>query len=118
MGLGKEGKEVSRMYWLMSILGLVLFIAPFVFGFSANTAAMWACIILGLVVALSAGYKAIAQDKATWEVVLVLIAGVLALINPFVLDLSSNAGGMWTIIILGAGMAILAGKDIHEHRMM
>ncbi len=106
------------MYWLMGTLGLVLFIAPFVFGFSANTAAMWACIVLGLVVALSAGYKAIAQDKATWEIVLVLIAGVLAVINPFLSGLYTNAGGMWTSIILGAVMAILAGKDIHENRMM
>ncbi len=52
------------MYWILSIVGLVFLIAPFALGFSANTAAMWACIILGLVVALSAGYKAITQDKA------------------------------------------------------
>lgn len=105
------------MYWIMSILGLGLFIAPFVLGFSANAAAMWACISLGLVVALAAGYKAIVQDQAKWEVALVLIAGVLAVINPFVLGLASNAGGTWTSIILGLVMVILAGKDIYEHQI-
>jgi VIT1/CCC1 family predicted Fe2+/Mn2+ transporter len=116
MGLADETKEAKTMYWIMSILGLVLFIAPFVFGFSANTAAMWACIILGLVVALSAGYKAIAQDKAKWQVVLILIAGILAVINPFILGYNTNAGGMWTSIIMGVVMVILAGKEIHIHR--
>ena len=103
------------MYWIMSILGLGLFIAPFVFGFSANVAAMWACIILGLVVAISAGCKAVVQDQAMWEITLVLAAGVLSVVSPFVLGLN-NAGGMWTSIVLGLGMAVLAGKDLYDHR--
>ena len=107
---------MRTLYWIMSILGLVLFIAPFVFGFSGNVAAMWACIILGLVVAISAGCKAVVQDQARWEVVLVLGAGVLAVVSPFVLGFSSNLVGTWTSIVLGLGMAVLAGKDLYEHR--
>ena len=104
------------MYWIMSILGLVLMIIPFVLGFSANSAATWGCILLGLVTALSGGYKAIVQDQARWEVVLVLGAGVLAVVSPFVLGFSSNLVGTWTSIVLGLGMAVLAGKDLYEHR--
>ncbi len=104
------------MYWIMSILGLVLMIIPFVLGFSANSVATWECILLGLVTALSGGYKAIVQDQANWELVLVLGAGVLAVVSPFVLGFSSNPAGTWTSIILGSAMAVLAGKDLYEHR--
>lgn len=104
------------MYWIMSTLGLVLMIIPFVLGFSAISAGTWGCILLGLVTALSGGYKAIVQDQARWEMVLVLITGVLAVVSPFILGFSNNAGGVWTSIVLGLVMVILAGKDIYEHR--
>ncbi len=53
------------MYWIMSILGLVLMIIPFVLGFSANSAATGGCILLGLVVALSADTRRLSKTKPT-----------------------------------------------------
>ncbi len=102
------------MYWIISLLGVLLFIAPFVLGYSANTAALWACIFLGVVVTLSAGYKAVAKDEAKWEIVVVGIAGVLAVLTPFILGFSSNAMAMWTSIILGVVVAALSGWDYFQ----
>src|SRR5574341_142456 len=98
------------MYWFLSILGVLLLIAPFVLGFSANAAALWACVVLGLVVALTAGYKAIAKDNANWELMIAGIAGILAVIAPFAMGFSNHAGALWTSIILGGVVAILADR--------
>ncbi len=96
------------MDWIIAALGILLFIGPFVMGFSANAAAMWTCIILGVVVAVAAGYKAVAKDNATWEDMVAGLAGMLAVVSPFILGFSSNATAMWTSIIVGAGVAVLA----------
>ncbi len=102
------------MHWIISLVGALLLIAPFVLGFSPNTAALWACIILGVVVTLSAGYKAVAEDEAQWEVVVAGIAGVLAVLTPFMLGYSSNATAMWTSISLGLVVAVLAGWNYFQ----
>ena len=38
--------------WVNLILGLLLIISPFVFGFADVTAAMWTAIIIGILVAI------------------------------------------------------------------
>ncbi len=43
--------------WLNLILGLWAIIAPFVLGFSANTSAVWAHVVIGLVVAVLAAVE-------------------------------------------------------------
>ncbi len=100
------------MYWFISILGVLFLIAPFILGYSANGAALWTSLILGIVVALSAGYKAVAKDAAKWELAVAGVAGVLAVLAPFILGFSSHAGAMWTSIILGGVVAILAGRYV------
>lgn len=100
--------EVRILYWIISILGVLFMIAPFVLGFSANTAALWTCIILGVVVALAAGYKAVTEDQAKWESIVAGIAGVLAVLAPFVLGFSNQADARWSSIMLGAAVAILS----------
>ncbi len=96
------------MYWFMSVLGLALAMAPFVLGYGASTAAVWTSIILGLAIALSAGYKAVAKDAGKWENWVVVIAGVLTAVAPFVLGFSGISSALWSCIFLGGLAAILA----------
>ncbi|MEW5960624.1 MAG: SPW repeat protein [Chloroflexota bacterium] len=49
------------MYWLTGILGLIMIVAPYVLGFSGDPGALWTNIILGAVVFLASGYKAIGR---------------------------------------------------------
>jgi len=119
------------MYWTIGILGLALIVAPFVLGYSGDTNALWTSIILGAVVALVAGYKALTKDVAKWEDWVAGIAGLLAVIAPFVL-FSAQTTAVWTSVILGLVVAILAGyqvffvkpkpapsemHEMHEHEM-
>jgi hypothetical protein len=46
------------LLWLVTLLGLWLIIAPFTLGYTATGAAMWNEIIVGIVVALCAGWAA------------------------------------------------------------
>ncbi|MEJ2710219.1 MAG: SPW repeat protein [Anaerolineales bacterium] len=100
------------MYWITGILGLALILAPFVFGFSANTSAMWSSVILGAVITLASIVEGWTRDDRNWEYWVVGLAGILAILAPFVLGFSSVSGALWTAIILGAVVALLAGTKV------
>lgn len=100
------------MYWITGILGLALILAPFVFGFSANTSAMWSSVVLGAVITLASIVEGWTHDNRNWEYWVVGLAGILAILAPFVLGFSSVSGALWTAIILGAVVALLAGTKV------
>ncbi|MCG8347454.1 MAG: SPW repeat protein [Chloroflexales bacterium] len=105
------------VYWILSILGLLLVISPFALGYSTDTNAMWSSIVLGAVIALVSGYKALARDKGIWEDVIAVIAGVVAIAIPFVLGFSSIAVALWTFVVMGILVVLLSGYDIYARRM-
>ncbi len=47
------------MCWTVTVLGLVILFAPFLFGFTDNEPAFWISFSLGLVVALAGGIKGV-----------------------------------------------------------
>lgn len=100
------------MYWLTGVLGLVLILAPFGFGYSANATALWSSVILGAVVALASGYRAVARGMAIWEYWVAGIAGLLAVVAPFVLGFSAQATALEASIVLGAFVAILSATQV------
>ena len=100
------------MLWTMSALGLALMLAPFVLNYSSNSAALWTSLILGAVIALVSGYKAVTKDTEEWENWAAGIAGVLAVFAPYVLGFSGIAAALWTNVILGAAVAILAEAQV------
>lgn len=101
---------MKYMYWIIGLLGLALVLAPFVLNFDDNNDALWSSIILGIVILAVSAYKALAQDVAKWEYWLAGIAGILAIIAPFVLGFSSSTERteMWTSIVLGGVVVVLA----------
>ena len=99
------------MYWITLILGLALIVAPFGLGYSGEPMALWTSIVLGLVVTLVSAYKAWARDTARWEYMVASIAGLLAVLAPFILGFSTLTMAVWASIILGALLAFLAGFE-------
>ncbi|MCB0163962.1 MAG: SPW repeat protein [Anaerolineae bacterium] len=97
------------MYWLTGVLGLILVIAPFIVGYSENLAALWTSLILGLIVVAVSFYKALSKDTARWEYGVAAVMGLAAVFAPFIFGFSAMATAMWTVIILGAIIALLAG---------
>jgi uncharacterized membrane protein HdeD (DUF308 family) len=100
------------MYWLTGLLGLLLGIAPFVLGYRDHTYALWSSVILGAIVVLVSAYKAIDSRPANWEYWVAGLAGLLAVIAPFALGFSTLTSALWTTIVLGVILLILAAYEV------
>ena len=101
------------MYWLNMILGLALIVAPFALGYNTNVTAFWSSIILGAVIALASGYKAFAKDAAHWEDWVDVVAGVIAVLVPFVFGFSTLVTALWACVVLGVIVAALSGYRLY-----
>lgn len=99
------------MSWIIALLGVVLAAAPWIFNYSDEPAAMWTSLVLGVVVALVAAYDAIARDESLWEEWLAVLAGVVAVIAPFIF-FSGVTAAVWTSVVLGALVILLAGYEV------
>lgn len=96
------------MSWLIALLGVVLAIAPWLLGYSDESAAMWTSLVIGIVVAVVAAYDAITGDERRWEEWLAVIAGAAAVIAPFIF-FSSVTTAVWTSVVIGVLLIVLAG---------
>lgn len=100
------------MYWLTGILGALFVVAPFVLGYRDNSYAMWTSVVLGAVVLLASIFEAYDASKNKWEYWLVGLAGILAVIAPFVFGFTTLTVAMWTAIIMGALMLLMSGYEV------
>lgn len=53
---GAEDKERWE-YWVAISAGIGAIVAPFILGFGAHASAMWTSVAVGMLIALTAGYK-------------------------------------------------------------
>jgi uncharacterized membrane protein HdeD (DUF308 family) len=56
-------REANAVEWIPVILGVVTFISPFVFGFTAVTGIAWAAWVLGVLTVISAGSLVLAANR-------------------------------------------------------
>jgi len=104
------------MYWLEAVLGLALIAAPFALGYSNNPIALWASIVIGLIIMLASAFKAYTKTGARWEEWVDVIAGVIAILVPFILGFSALVTALWAFVVLGLLVAILSGYDLYATR--
>ncbi|MCB0112028.1 MAG: SPW repeat protein [Caldilineaceae bacterium] len=100
------------MYWLTMILGIAMAIAPYLLGYRDNTIAMWSSVLLGAVVAVVSIYEGMDAKHAKWEWWVVGIAGVVAVLAPFVFGFNTLTMALWTLVVLGILAVILAGYEV------
>jgi len=100
------------MYGLTGLLGIAMAVAPFILGYRDNTIAMWTSIVLGVVVLGVSIIEGMDVDQAKWEWWVAGIAGVLAVVAPFVFGFTALTMALWTFIVLGAVVAIVAGYEV------
>ena len=102
------------MFWLTGLLGLALIVAPFVLGFNTDTNAMWSSIVLGAVILVASVLEGAFRDASNWEYWLGALAGILAVVAPFLLQFNTpeQSTQMWTSIILGAVISLLCIYEI------
>lgn len=88
------------MKWITIVLGVALFVAPFVLGYSGTPWALWISLIMGAVVTIlgfTRSYKVAA------------ILGLATFLSPWVFGFGWVPGALWSCLLLGGAIAILDG---------
>jgi len=100
--------------WVSLVLGVLLFISPWVFstatdGTSAGDA--WIFGVIGVILALIALASLRAAPIVEW---ISLVVGVLVFISPWVLGFAAVAAAAWTAWIIGVLFVIANGWTLLE----
>lgn len=104
------------MYLIIGFLGLLSIIAPFVLNYNQDIVALWTSLIVGAVLIVTSVLEGFAADKDRWEYWVAGIAGVGAILAPFVLGFSGLAAALWTLIIVGAVTVLAAWTKLYPGR--
>ena len=101
--------------WINLVLGVLLFISPWIMGFAAHPSASWNAWIGGVI---AAGLALVALARfAEWEEWLSVALGVWLIVSPWILNFSTNPEALWTTLIAGLLIgAFAAWHGIIAHR--
>lgn len=101
------------MYWITGVIGLASILAPFVFGFSDNTAALWTGLIVGIALIVVSGLEGfVAHDRDNREYWAMGLVGLAAVAAPFVLGFNETTAALWTSVAAGAIVVLVAGTRL------
>ena len=92
------------------ILGAILFLSPWLLGFQAEGYAGWNAWMTGGIIAIVALMATL--QTYDWEEWVNLLAGVWALLSPWLLGFSGVASAMWIHVVVGVIVAVLAGGEL------
>lgn len=94
------------------VIGLALALTPWLFGFTAETAAAWTAWLTGAVMAL-AGVAALFGHgfAAAW---VNLVVGVWAVVAPWLVGFAALAAAMWSHVAAGVLVAIAAAVALWQ----
>ncbi|ACL57656.1 SPW repeat protein [Methylobacterium nodulans] len=110
MDLLKSRSEMTAINLVNAAAAAVLFISPWLFGYSGEQAAPWNAWICGLVIAIVALAAVIAFQE--WEEWINLVAGLWVAVSPWALGFAGLAYATWTAVAVGLGVAILAAVEL------
>ncbi len=90
------------MNYATAICGVAMIVAPFVFSYTGNPAALWTSLILGVIIAVLGYLRSYKWTTA---------AGLITLVAPFLFGFSAVSAAVWTCVVLGALVTLLAGYE-------
>ncbi|MFQ5683319.1 MAG: SPW repeat protein [Candidatus Binatia bacterium] len=101
---------MKGLSWTNLVLGLWLALAPFALTYSGTTAAVWEDVIVGLLIAALALWRALGEETEGMAAVSWTVAalGVWAIIAPFALGYSGITAAVWNDVIVGLVVAGIA----------
>ena len=112
-------KDKRWQDWLNLLLGIWLFISPWVIGFAgAQAAAAWNAWILGVAIVV---FSAIAVSMPqAWEEVINILLGIWMVVSSWVIGVASraaetNAVIVGLLVILFAAWAMAMSRSAREH---
>ncbi len=95
---------------LTAILGLLLQISPWLFGFATVDAAAWTAGIGGIVVTVMSFAAFISLRE--WKEWVCFVAGLFLIISPWLLGFAGNASATWTHVGIGVLVTALAAFEL------
>lgn len=103
-------RRVQTMNWWLVVVGLLVAVAPFAFGFNGIAAALWTFLVVGLAVAVLAGISASIEEEGTVKLLdwITAALGVALILAPFVLGYMVVMAALYTGILGGAAVVALA----------
>lgn len=87
-----------HLKWVNVTIGILLILAPFVFGYSQTPAALWSSLGMGAMISVL-GYL----DLPRW----LAVAGGVTFMAPFIFHFSAIEPAMWVCITIGAVIAVI-----------
>lgn len=105
----KERGELTVMNIVNALLGVFLFIAPWLLGFRDVQAAAWNAWICGVLIAALAVAALSALQE--WEEWANAALGLWTVVAPWILGFSGMPAAMWTHVGVGLAVAILAAIE-------
>lgn len=114
--------NLSAKRWqdqLILLLGLWLFITPWVFTYPIPSPQAWNAYVAGAVIAILAAFEL--YKTYFWAVVVNLLLGIWVAISPWVMKVASQRELMWNELIVGVAVIVLAlwemrtDPELHKH---
>jgi hypothetical protein len=102
-------RNLMLMDWVNLVLAVALLVSPWVLAFPAG-AATYNAVIAGLIIGLVAIGAIVAF--AQWEEWVNLVLGAWVFIAPFVLGFADATTALWTHVIIGLVVAVLAAVEL------
>lgn len=100
------------MYLLTGLLGLLSVAAPFVLGYSGDTAALYTSLGVGGILIVTTILEWAAEDKQMWEYWVAGVVGIGAIAAPFALGFSGLTSAVWTMVIVGLVTVLAVGTKL------
>jgi len=104
-----EKRNVMAIDGINLVLAILLIASPWILAFPAGTVT-YNAVIAGLII----GVVAIAAlfAFAQWEEWVNLVLGLWVIASPFVLHFTSDVGALWTHVVIGLAVAVLAAIEL------
>lgn len=100
--------KTKWMSWTNGILGLLLLIAPFTFGYSGLRAAFWNSMVIGILIAAFSFWEAFNVESSGVSSILSVL-GIWTIFAPYLLGYAAIRSAFWINLIIGLIVAVLAG---------
>lgn len=102
--------ERRYAFFINLILGLWLLVSPWVLGFTSMVTPMWSHIIVGVIIALLALWRALepADESRVWASWAMAVLGLYSVISPWVFGYSATTRLVLSDVVAGIIIAALA----------
>lgn len=100
------------MYWITGLVGLGSIVAPFLFGYTGNTPALWSSLIIGAALIVASALEGVERDQDMLEYWAAGFLGLVAIVAPFLFGFSDHTTELWTSVVVGIVAVVAAGTRV------